>query len=66
MKIVKNAFKRLKKNVKNRIKVIKRDHLVREYFKNNVLFLTFVLTGVLNATILRFLCMHTVENYISW
>ena len=66
MKIVKNAFKRLKKNVKNRIKVIKRDHLVREYFKNNVLFLTFVLTGVLNATILRFLCMHTVENYLSW
>ena len=66
MKIVKNAFKRLKKNVKNRIKVIKRDHLIRKYFSDNVLFLTFVITGVLNSTILRFLCMHSVENYLSW
>ena len=66
MKIVKNAFKRLKKNVINRIKVIKRDHLIRKYFSDNVLFLTFVITGVLNSTILRFLCMHSVENYLSW
>ena len=66
MKIVKNAFKRLKKNVKNRIKVIKRDHLIRKYFSDNVLFLTFVITGVFNSTILRFLCMHSVENYLSW
>ena len=66
MKIVKNFFKRLKKNVKNRIKVIKRDHLIRKYFSDNVLFLTFVITGVLNSTILRFLCMHSVENYLSW
>ena len=66
MKIVKNAFKRLKKNVKNRIKVINRDHLIRKYFSDNVLFLTFVITGVLNSTILRFLCMHSVENYLSW
>ncbi len=65
MKYVKNAYKRLKKNVKNRIKVIKRDHLVREYFKNNVLFVTFVITGVLNSTVLRFLCMHSLENYLS-
>ena len=43
MKIVKNAFKRLKKNVINRIKVIKRDHLIRKYFSDNVLFLTFVI-----------------------
>ena len=66
MKIVKNAFKRLKKNVKNRIKVIKKDHLVREYFKNNVLFLSFVIICVLNSTILRFFCMRTIENYLSW
>ena len=66
MKIVKNAFKRLKKNVINRIKVIKRDHLIRKYFSDNVLFLTFVITGVFNSTILRFLCMHSVENYLSW
>ena len=65
MKFVRNAYKRLKKNVTERIKVIKRDHLVREYFKNNVLFLTYVLVCVLNSTMLRFLCMHSVENYLS-
>ena len=66
MKFIRNAFKNLKKNVKNRIKTIKKEHLVREYFNNNILFLTFVVTGVLNSTILRFLCMHSVENYLSW
>ena len=65
MKFVRNAYKRLKKNVTERIKVIKRDHLVREYFKNNILFLTYVLVCVLNSTMLRFLCMHSVENYLS-
>ena len=66
MKILKNSWKKLKRDISERIRIIKRDHLVREYFKNNILFLTFVITGVLNSTILRFLCMHSVENYLSW
>ena len=66
MKRIKNSLKRLKKDAVKRIKVIKRDHLVRAYFKNNTLFLVFVFTGVLNSTILRFLCMHSIENYLSW
>ena len=66
MKIIKNAIKKLKRNIAQQIKIAKRDHLVREYFKNNVLFLVFVGVCVLNSTMLRFLCMHTVENYLSW
>lgn len=66
MKRIKISLNKLKKNTIRQIKRIKRDHLIREYFKNNILFLVFVLTGVLNATILRFLCMHSLENYLSW
>ena len=66
MKRIKIAFNKLKTNTIKKIKKIKRDHLIREYFKNNVLFLTFVITMVINSTILRFFCMHSIENYLSW
>lgn len=66
MKIVKRGIKNLIKNTKNYIKRFQTEHLIREYFKNNVLFMTFVITTVVNSTLLRFFCMHTVENYLSW
>ena len=66
MKRIKIAFNKFKNNTIKKIKKIKREHLIKEYFKNNVLFLTFVITMVLNSTILRFFCMHSVENYLSW
>ena len=37
-----------------------------ESLDDNVLFITFVITSVLNSTLLRFFCMHTVENFLSW
>ena len=66
MKIVKRGIVNFIKNTKNYIQRVKTEHLIREYFKNNVLFITFVLTSVLNSTLLRFFCMHTVENFLSW
>ena len=36
-----------------------------QYLKNNILFLTFVITAVLCSTVLRFFCMNTIENYLS-
>ena len=66
MKIVKRGFENLIKNTKELIQRVKTEHLIREYFKNNVLFVTFVITAVLNSTLLRFFCMHTVENFLSW
>lgn len=47
---MKEVIKKIKKQAKN-------------YFKTNVLFLTFVLMSVLNATLLRFL---TVKNYFDF
>ena len=44
----------------------KNSHFVREYFKNNTLFLSFVIINVLNSTILRVFCMRSLENFLSW
>ena len=66
MKIVKNTFNKIKNEIVKRIKTIKKDHLIKQYFKNNVLFLSFVVLMVLNATLLRFLCMHSLDNYLSF
>ena len=66
MKIVKNAWKKLKTNTIKHIKRIKKEHLIGEYFKNNTLFITFILMSVIDATLLRFFCMRSIENYLSF
>ncbi len=65
MKKIKNIMEKSKTKIKKTVKRIRKEHLVKEYIKNNILFLTFVITCVLNSTILRFFCMHTLENYLS-
>ena len=66
MKRIKIGMNKLAKYFQQKWKHLKEDHVIRNYFKNNVLFVTFVITAVLNATILRFFCMHSIENYLSW
>lgn len=46
-------------------KKVKTEHLIKKYMKENVLFLTYVFTCVLSSTLLRFLSMHLLENYLS-
>lgn len=65
MKRIKIAIKKGKDNLIKQFKKVKNEHLIKEYFKNNALFVTFVLTGVLCSTVLRFFCMHTLENFLS-
>ena len=65
MKVLKNMFKNLKNNFIKEMKRIKKDHLIKLYFKNNILFVSFVILMVINSTLLRFLCMHSLENYLS-
>ena len=57
--------KNLKDKLIKKIKRAKEEHLIKEYFKNNILFITYVLTCVFNATLLRFLCIHSLNNYLS-
>ncbi len=66
MKKIKIELKKFINNTKKQLKRIKTEHLIREYLKNNTLFITFVLTVVINSTVLRFFCMHTLENYLSF
>jgi len=66
MKIVKNTFNKIKNEIIKKIKAIKKDHLIKQYIKNNILFLSFVVLMVINATLLRFLCMHSIDNYLSF
>ena len=65
MKRIKNGVRELNKKLIKYFSKVKREHLIQEYFKENMLFITFVFTCVLNSTILRFFCMHTIENYLS-
>ncbi len=66
MKKIKASLSNLKENISNKITRIKKEHLISLYIKNNILFLTFVITAVFNSTILRFFCMHMLENYLSF
>ena len=63
---MKRKFIRLKDKLIKNIKKIKSEHLIKNYIKNNVLFLTFVITCLFNSTMLRFFTMHTVENYLAF
>lgn len=65
MKKIKTGFHNLKDKLSITLKRLKTEHLISQYMKNNILFLTFVITAVINSTILRFFCMHMVENYLS-
>ena len=65
MKNIKNSLNRLINSLKKNLKRVKDEHLIREYAKNNVLFLTFVITCVINSTMLRFFCINSTENYLA-
>ncbi len=56
--------KQVKKG-KNYLKRVKEEHLIKKYFTDNTLFLTFVLVCVINSTMLRFFTMRILENYLA-
>ncbi len=65
-KKAKETMKDIKNKTKNFCKRVKEEHLIIEYCKNNVLFLTFVITCLINSTMLRFFTMNTIENYLAF
>ena len=65
MKYIKILYKNIKNKLQKNIKRIRKEHLIKEYMKNNVLFLSFVIIMVINSTMLRFFCMHSIDNYLS-
>lgn len=65
MKRIKIGYRNLKEKINKAIKKIKTEHLISKYIKDNVLFISFLIIGVINATILRGFCMPTIESIFS-
>lgn len=65
MKNIKSKVKKVYNKTKKYLKRVKNEKLVEQYLRNNILFVTFVVTCLFNSTILRFFCMHTLENYLA-
>ena len=63
---MKKKLMRLKNKLIKEVKKIKRERLISKYIRNNVLFITFILTCLFNSTVLRFFTMHTIENYLAF
>lgn len=63
---IKDTYKKTKKKTKAFCKRVREEHLIRAYCKNNILFLVFLITCLLNSTMLRFFTMHTMENYLAF
>ena len=65
MKIIKNTLQKQVKKIEKQLKKIKEEHIISQFCQNNLLLLTFIITSVINSTILRFFCMNSIENYLS-
>lgn len=63
---IKDTYKKTKKKAKAFCKKVREEHIVKAYCKNNILFLAFLITCLLNSTMLRFFTMHTMENYLAF
>ena len=48
------------------LKKIKDEKIISSYFKNNRLFIVYLVVCVLNSTLLRIFTMPTMENYLSF
>ena len=65
MKRIKIGINKIVNKTKKKIKKIKTEHLIRQFTQENFLLIVFIVTTVINSTILRFFCMRSVENYLS-
>ena len=66
MKIIKNQINKLFKKINKYISKLKDEHFFTNYYKTHVLFVIYIIMGVLNGALLRCLCMRNLENLLSW
>lgn len=62
---MKKKLKNIKEQLFKFLKRVKEEHLIKLYIQNNILFVTFLITCLINSTMIRFFTMHTLENYLS-
>ncbi len=63
---MKRKLTKFKDKIIKNLKRIKEEKMISNYFKDNRLFLVYVLVCVLNSTLLRIFTMPTMENYLSF
>ena len=63
---MKKKLTKFKDKIIKNLKRIKEEKMISNYFKDNRLFLVYVLVCVLNSTLLRIFTMPTMENYLSF
>ena len=63
---MKKKLIKFKDKIIKKIKKIKEEKMISNFFKDNRLFLVYVLVCVLNSTLLRFFTMPTMDNYLSF
>ena len=63
---MKKKLTKFKDKIIKNLKRIKEEKMISNYFKDNRLFLIYVLVCVLNSTLLRIFTMPTMENYLSF
>lgn len=63
---MKKKLIKLKDKLIKIIKRIKYEKIISSYFKNNRLFIVYIVVCVLNSTLLRIFTMPTMENYLSF
>lgn len=65
MKRIKFKCNKMKERILSTLKKAKEEHIIREYLKNNKLFITYIIVCLGNATMLRCFCLQTVSNLLS-
>ena len=63
---MKKKLTKFKDKIIKTLKKVKEDKMISNYFKENRLFLVYILICVLNSTLLRIFTMPTMENYLSF
>ena len=63
---MKKKLTKFKDKIIKTLKKVKEDKMISNYFKENRLFLVYILICVLNSTLLRIFTMPTIENYLSF
>ena len=63
---MKKKLTKFKDKIIKTLKRVKEEKMISNYFKENRLFLVYILICVLNSTLLRIFTMPTIENYLSF
>ncbi len=66
MKKIKEYAKKIAKKIKTSLIKAKKDHVIKKFFKENKVFVTYIIVNLINSTMIRVFTINTLENYLSY